>query len=256
MRDSITYWGGNELAYSDIGRGDGYPVLVQHGLIASIDDSDLFERLVGLGVRVISVARPGYGASSPYALRSLAEWADVVGALVDALGLAQFDVLGISSGAPYAYAIGRRYPDRVRNLFILSGIPALYDDEVLRYWPYPVDRNAGMPEMQKLAHELFFSHLSPQDLEKNDVRDSMANDCFGIAQDLRIRVRDWGFRLSDVKATVYMRHSRADESFVMVEMTSRLLPNCAFEAREHDAHFSREVLDDFIETVMARHYEG
>jgi len=32
--------------------------------------------------------------------------------------------------------------------------------------------------------------------------------------------------------------------------TARLLPCCEFEARENDVHFSNEVLDDFIRTVM------
>ena len=81
------------------------------------------------------------------------------------------------------------------------------------------------------------------------------NQCFGIAQDLKIRCMDWGFRLGDVKANVYMRHSQADGAvpFISAEMTSKLLPNCTFEARENDAHFSDELLDDFMRTVMMEH---
>ena len=63
-------------------------------------------------------------------------------------------------------------------------------------------------------------------------------------------------RSADVTETVYMRHSRSDNAvpFVTAEMTSKLLPSCRFEAREDDAHFSKEVLDDFIQTVMAGCY--
>jgi pimeloyl-ACP methyl ester carboxylesterase len=216
----------------------------------------LFTRLIETGARLISIARPGYGESSPYVMQNIAEWADIVSVLVGELGLSQFDVLGISSGAPYSYAIGYKFPGRVRNLFILSGTPALYAENVLSFWPYTVKKDASMAEMQKLAYELFFSHLSPEDLEKDDIQDSMMNDCFGIAQDLRIRVMDWGFSLPDVRVRVIMRHSRSDNSVPLVtaQLTAQLLPDCRLEIRENDVHFSQEVLDDFINTVMKGYY--
>jgi len=245
----LEYKGGNLLSYAEYGAQGGHPVLVQHGMIASIRDGDLFGHLVGAGARVVCVARPGYGESSPYVMKDLAEWGEIVAGLVDALGLARFDVLGISSGAPYSYAIGYKLPGRVRKVFILSGTPALYDDEIRALWPYPTDTNVLIGELQALARELFFSGLSEGDRSRNDVRDSMMNDCFGVAQDLRLRCLDWGFRLSDVRQHVYMQHSRLDDQvpFVTAEMTSRLLPNCRFEVREDGEHFSRQVLDDFAD---------
>jgi hypothetical protein len=67
---------------------------------------------------------------------------------------------------------------------------------------------------------------------------------------------DWGFRLSDVGEKVHMRHSKSDTAvpFITAEMTSKILPHCTFEIREDDAHFSKEVLDDFIGTTMAGYY--
>ena len=243
---------GNYLGYAEYGDPNGYPILIQHGLIASIKDYQIFKRLIDTGARLICVARPGYGESSPYMMKNIAEWGEIVSGLVNELGLSQFDVLGISSGAPYSYAIGYKLPDRVRNLFILSGTPALYDDTVLSFWPYPVQKKTTIAEMQKLAHDLFFSHLSKEDLARDEIKDSMINDCFGIALDLKLRCIDWGFQLSDVKAKVYMRHSKSDNSvpFITAEITSKLLPNCRFEIRENDVHFSQQVLDDFITTVM------
>ncbi len=183
----------------------------------------------------------------------MAQWADIVAVLVDQLQLPQFDVLGMSSGAPYSYAIGYKFPRKVRNVYIFSGTPALYDESVLSHWPYPVDRNAGMAELQKLARELFFSNLSAEDLKNEAIRDSMANDCFGIAQDLKLRCQDWGFSLQEVKARVYMQHSRADEAvpFITAELTSKLLPNCTLAIRETGVHFSPEALDDFIRTTVS-----
>jgi pimeloyl-ACP methyl ester carboxylesterase len=252
MKQRLTYKTKNQLSYAVYGSPNGFPILVQHGLIASIDDTMLFERLIRSGARLICAARPGYGDSTTYLLDSYAEWADITALLIQELQLSQFDLLGMSSGAPYSYAIGSQLPKMVRNMYIYSGIPALYDEKVRSYWPYPVIQNRSMAELQKLAHELFFSAVSPGDKKHNDVRDSMMNDCFGVAQDLRLRFMDWGFRLSDIKANVTMQHSRDDENvpFITAEITAGLLERCKLVVKENGGHFSSEALDAFIETEM------
>ncbi len=256
VKQIVQYGNGHSLSLTEYGDRNGYPILVQHGLIASISDYDLFHRLLDSGTRLICIARPGYGESSPYAMRNMAEWGDIVSVLVGELELSQFDVLGMSSGAPYSYAIGYKLSDKVRNIFIFSGTPALYDDRILAFWPYPVNKKASIGELESLAKDLFFLDLSPEDLLRDDIKDSMMNNCFGIAQDFKLRCNDWGFSLSDVKALVYMQHSKEDNQvpFITAEMTAKLLPNCRFEAREKGEHFSNDRLDDFIKTVMAGYY--
>ena len=160
----------------------------------------------------------------------------------------------MSSGAPYSYSIGYAFPDKARNIFIFSGIPALYDETVVSHWPYPVSRHASIVEMQKLANDLFFSGLSMEDKLKQDIQDSMMNNCFGPALDLRIRGMGWGFKLSNVRQKVFMEHSRLDEGFITAEITSKMLPNCQLFVRETEKHFSKELLDDFIKKVIAGFY--
>jgi hypothetical protein len=97
--------------------------------------------------------------------------------------------------------------------------------------------------------------LTEDDLKRNDVRDSLMNDVFGVAQDLGLRFMAWGFRLSDVKANVFMRHSKADESvpYETAVRTSELLPNCHLELLEAGPHFSEAALDDFIrDTIVSK----
>ncbi len=252
MRQTALYRKVNSLSYAEYGDSQGYPVLIQHGMVASIDDGYLFQRLIQSGRYLICIARPGYGASSPYPMANIAEWAAIAAVVIDQLGLSQFDLLGMSSGAPYTYSIAHHFPRRVRSVYIFSGIPALYDEGILSHWPYPVDKNADIAELQKLAHELFFPNVSEEDLKQNAVRDSMMNNCFGIAQDLRLRCRDWGFDLSEVNARVYMQHSRGDAGVPLVtaELTARLLPHCALTIKDTDIHFSPEALDEFIEAAM------
>jgi pimeloyl-ACP methyl ester carboxylesterase len=258
VKRTIPYLNGQLLAYAEYGDPTGYPILIQHGMVASIHDGDLFQPLVQAGKRLIFMARPGYGESTPYEMANIAEWGEVAAALVDELDLRDFDVFGMSSGAPYSYAIGRRYPDRAHNIYIFSGIPALYDAEVLAHWPYPVDKAATIVELERVAYELFFSNLSGEDLNKISGRDSMRNGCFGIAQDLKLRCLDWGFRLSDVSQNVTMRHGRFDEAvpYATAERTASLLPNCVLETKDTGVHFSADSLADFMRTAMLGAREG
>lgn len=252
MKRAIRYKKEFTVTFSDSGNEKGYPVLVQHGMIASITDTHLFNPLLENGMRVISIARPGYGESSCYPMKSIGEWGDIVAAVVDELQISEFDVLGISSGAPYGYAIAHHFSKEARKIFILSGIPALYDPQVRAVWPYPLGGNSSIDEMQVLARNLFFSNLSDAELEKADIKDSMKHDCYGVALDLLIRGKGWGFTLAEVNQDVYLRHSQMDStgSFAAAEITARLLPHGHFDIRSQDEHFSEAVLHDFIRTVM------
>ena len=252
MKQYLTYNREYQLSYAEYGDQNAYPILIQHGLIASIADYDLFERLLRNNIRLICIARPGYGDSSPYLMKSYSEWAEIVSHLIEKLSLQQFDILGMSSGAPYSYALGCRFPDQARYIYIFSGIPALYDELVRADWPYPVSQNTSLPEMQKLAHELFFANLSEEDLQKNDIRDSINNNAFGVAQDLRLRFMDWDFGLSEVTQRVFMRHSKTDDSvpYKTALRTAELLPDCQLELLESGPHFSNQALDDFITHTM------
>jgi pimeloyl-ACP methyl ester carboxylesterase len=254
MKRKILYKNGVALSFAEYGDKHGYPILIQHGLIASIDDQALFEGLIQLNTRLVCIARPGYGESSPYIMKNLAEWGDMVAPLIHELGITQFDVLAMSSGAPYGYSIGSRFPDKVRNIYIFSGIPALYDEVVRSDWPYTMAGDKSMAEIEALAHELIFSNLTRDDLARNDIRDSSMHNAFGVAQDLMLRCKDWGFRLSDVKEKVFMRHSKQDDSvpYKTAVRSAELLPNCELELTETGPHFSDQALDDFIRTTIGK----
>jgi pimeloyl-ACP methyl ester carboxylesterase len=258
MENVIEYNDGNQLAYFEFGNREGFPVLIQHGLIAAISETALFTRLIELNLRLISIARPGYGRSSPKVMNNIGEWGEITQVLVNHLKLSEFDIFGISSGAPYSYAIGYHFPDRARNIFILSGTPALYDERIQALWPFPINTQASLEELEKLAFDLFFANLADDDFTRNEIRDSMMNHCFGIAQDFKLRCLDWGFRLAQVSQSVYMRHSRTDESvpYLTAQKTADLLPKCIFESRQNDPHFSPAVLDDFMITFMQPNFTG
>ena len=49
MMKTIQYAHGNTLSYAEYGSPGGFPILIQHGLIASIRPSHLFDRLIETG---------------------------------------------------------------------------------------------------------------------------------------------------------------------------------------------------------------
>jgi pimeloyl-ACP methyl ester carboxylesterase len=243
----------NDLVVSinDFGDPNGFPIIVNHGLIASIKDEYFFSKLLEAGRRIICIARPGYGKTSSFMLDNIRMWGSVVNEVILKLGIEEFDVLGLSSGAPYSYGIAYELSKKTRNVFIFSGTPALFHKDVAALWPYPLNPDAEMSELQKLANELFF----PNGVNKNvnSSEDSYINDCFGIALDLKIRCINWGFELSQLKANIFMEHSVDDENvpFAAAEITAKLFYNCKLKKRSIGGHFSEELLDQFIfETVL------
>jgi pimeloyl-ACP methyl ester carboxylesterase len=254
MNHTINYLNGNILSYAEYGNRNGFPILIQHGLIASINEYHLFSGLIETGNRLICTSRPGYGQSSPYQMANMAEWGEITSVLINNLELTAFDVLGMSSGAPYSYAIGYKNPQKTRNIYIFSGTPALYDNQVISLWPYPIKKDSNLAEMKKVAKDVFFPNVTEKDLKRDEIRDSMMNDCFGIAQDLCLRSMDWGFKLQEVKQTVFMEHSRADQEvpYIAAELTAKMMPNCKLEVRGGE-HFSAEHLDHFIRNIILKH---
>jgi len=252
MIKKFNYSGENVLAYNDFGNRSGFPILVQHGTIASIKDTGYFDNL-GKIARIICIARPGYGESSPYKLQNLFEYGTITAKLVKELGIDKLDILASSAGALYGYAIAKACSDKTRNVYVYSGTPALYDSEVQKNWPFPITKEITVEDSQKIAFEVFFSHFSEKEKEQDFIKDSMANNCFGEGQNLRLRFKDWGFTLSEIKAKVYMQHSKKDEviPYILAERTAKILRDCEFELLEDGSHFSEDGYKLFLqETVM------
>ena len=112
-------------------RGDGPPVLLITGLGASLDLGEPFERaLCALGHQVVSFDAPGVGQSAPYRRpRRMRGFARTIEGLLDALGHAQVDVVGVSLGGAAAQQLAYQAPHRVRRLVLaatgsgVGGIP-------------------------------------------------------------------------------------------------------------------------------------
>ena len=138
---------GRSLAYAEWGEPAGVPVILLHGTPGThhaCPDNDLAdETTVRLGVRLVTISRPGYSRSTPQPGRTLLGWVDDVAQLADALALDRFALIGVSGGGPYAMACAFRLPERVGVLSLVSTGGPL--DEV------PGDRDVLAPDTRAIV---------------------------------------------------------------------------------------------------------
>ncbi len=111
------------LAYCTFGPRRGLPVFLFHGWgecrLTVPPDHHVLNRL---GIRLVTIDRPGVGCSDPQPGRSLLDWPPNVAAVADHLGISSFAVLGRSAGAAYAAACAYRLPARVVSATLVSGV--------------------------------------------------------------------------------------------------------------------------------------
>lgn len=115
---------GRRLAYREYGVPDGTAVLSYHeGLGSSLLPPGAQALASDLGLRIVSVERPGFGRSDPHPEYSFAAVAADVVALCDALDLQDIRLSAFLSGAPSAIETAIQLGSRAHSLLICSGRP-------------------------------------------------------------------------------------------------------------------------------------
>jgi pimeloyl-ACP methyl ester carboxylesterase len=112
-----TPWGVVEYAE----RGSGDPLLVVHGIYQNCASGLFSVRGLFPHRRVIAPSRFGYLGSTIPSKATVAAQADAFVSLLDALGISQIDVIGLSAGATSALQLALRHPERVKHLAVLVG---------------------------------------------------------------------------------------------------------------------------------------
>ncbi|CAL9337617.1 hypothetical protein SUDANB58_00199 [Streptomyces sp. enrichment culture] len=95
---------GRRLGWAEWGPPDGVPVLLCPGAATSRHLGFGGQAVTELGVRLISLDRPGLGVSTPAPRRTLADFAEDVRLFAGHRGLGRPAVVGNSQGAPFALA--------------------------------------------------------------------------------------------------------------------------------------------------------
>lgn len=136
---------GIEYAYREIGDG-GAPLVMLTHFRGNLDNWDpaLVDALAA-GRRVIAFDNTGVGGSSGLTPSTVARMAQDAIAFLDALDLAQVDVLGFSLGSFVAQDITLTRPDLVRRLVLASSAPQ--GAPGMHGWAKWVIESVGGPEI-------------------------------------------------------------------------------------------------------------
>jgi pimeloyl-ACP methyl ester carboxylesterase len=142
---------GRTLAVAEWGVPDGFPLVAIHGTPGSRlgrwRDASIYERM---GVRRITFDRAGYGGSTRRPGRTVADIAEDVAAIVDALGMERFAVTGRSGGGPHALACAARLGDRVIRCAAVVAVAPFEADE-LDWFAGQTDGNVREGELSLLG---------------------------------------------------------------------------------------------------------
>lgn len=263
---------GRKLAYAEFGQADGHTVLYFHGVPSSRLEPLLIgdEALIRLGLRVIAPDRPGIGGSDFQPGRGFSHWPSDVACLADALGLGQFAVLGNSGGGPYVAACAARIPDRLRAAVIVSGGWRMDWPEATNGLPFvnrlvmilarraPFLLRLVLSTMGGIAQserdkelKQFSTRMPPADyaaIEKpgrleafgTSMRECMRQGTKGVAWDMGLYVREFDFRLDEVRTPLVWFHGEQDMNapIALVRRVVAGLPAARLVTYQNEAHLS------------------
>lgn len=121
---AVRHPNGRQVYCSIVGASDLQKVVFySHGFPASRIEAMVAHREAErLGITIVALDRPGFGASDWYSERCFEDWAKDVALVADQLGVKRFGILGVSGGTPTAVAAAGTLADRVSSLTIVSGV--------------------------------------------------------------------------------------------------------------------------------------
>lgn len=264
---------GRTLAVREGGRQDGVPVLVHNGTPSSnlLYEPHLLDA-EEKRIRLFSYERPGYGGSTRNKGRSVADCADDVAAVCDALGVERLCVWGISGGGPHALATAALLPDRVVAVAALAPL-APFDAEGLDFFEGMGEQNvedlhavlegeeAHLAMLVREREELLTASaeelvdvlktlLGPADAEVltgrvaefmlDTARAGVERSLDGWFDDGVAFTQPWGFDLGSISVPVLHWHGEQDK-FVPIghgEWLSRRIPGADSRLAPEEGHLT------------------
>ena len=114
---------GRALHVLTVGPADGLPLVYHSGTPSGLVPFEpMAEAAAGLGLRLVSYTRPGYGQSDPQPGRRVADAAADVSTILDQLGAGRCVAVGWSGGGPHALATGALLGDRCLAAATIAGV--------------------------------------------------------------------------------------------------------------------------------------
>ncbi|GAC1444660.1 MAG: alpha/beta hydrolase [Chloroflexota bacterium] len=266
---TITLRDGRTLGFAQFGCRTGTPLFFFHGggssrLTRHPDDSIVED----LGVRLITIDRPGVGLSDPKPRRSLLDWPEDVCELADALGLGRFAVLGWSAGGPHALVCAYRIPHRLSSAGVISSlspvhwpgaVEAVTDfanrfSPLKRYLTKTVHRgltslhSGSQPLSDEAPHFPLPTEISiqPSSQLPTEVRAIHRQRFMELVRarewdrgiELAMLARPWRFHLEDIRMKVHIWHGTHDRTTrpYMAQYLARTIPQASLTIMPGEGH--------------------
>jgi pimeloyl-ACP methyl ester carboxylesterase len=221
------------------------------------------------GLRLVTYARPSYGASTPRPGRSVADGAGGAARVADAFGVRRFAVMGYSGGGPHALACAALLPDRVTAVVTLACLApfsgtddwfaTMASDRALRAAVAGRDARARLAETDAFDPRTFttadWAALSGawgplgQDAQ---AAERIGPD--GLVDDDVSVVRPWGFDPGAITAPVLLVHGDEDRvvPYAHSAWLHRHIPGSALWPRRGAGHVSvLEASPDALDWLLA-----
>ena len=279
---------GRRLTFVETGPCDGAPVIYCHGAIGSPlrDTVNLGPLSQRLHARHIAVNRPGFGGSDLVGGRTVTAFAADLRALVDALGIERFFLIGVSAGGPYALAAAHALKHRVIRTAVCSSLSPLCAPHrtpgmsprirlgltALAAMPRTARHlgDAVLPLLHRhpaVLHHVIAAHAAPTERARlaeagereaagTSFLNATAYGVGGMIEDYLTYSRGWGFRPQDVESEVQVWHGGRDP-LVPVEHALQLavsLPACRiFVDPDEGHHFFRRRLEEIMTVLLNPH---
>lgn len=241
------------------------------------------ETLREYGVRLVAIDRPGYGQSDPHPSQTFRSAVDDIEQVIDALDLGKkVWLLGLSMGGAFCWAAARFIPHRVAGIAMWSPVGNFFwkgissQDRAAMLTSYSLTERVLtsiarlLPffafqwfakqmscDLSKGPSEDITKSLSPEDwkcLNRPGVGERMRKDYiealkyhqgFGVAKDLQMMNRDWGFEIKEVgevfKGKIHIWQGDRDRlvPLRMQQWVQKQLPNMVFLHELHgEGHIS------------------
>jgi pimeloyl-ACP methyl ester carboxylesterase len=255
--------GGHTIEYWTCGSRGGYPVLFMHGATPMPFSAGLVAEIERRGLCVYSVLRPGYGQSTRVEYENIFAYAALLGEFIESLPADRFDVMGLSAGSPYCYALAAAYPERVRRVGICAGIPLANERRIFRMNPlrdrvfFSLSRYIPADAMGRFtvrALESMERKKGWQPAVWGEDMDTVFEkyvrpNWFGFGWSTHVQYRDWGFDATKTTCEVRIYHSRADEMIPVriVCESAKLLSSSTVILLDGEPHASEKTLWAAIE---------
>ncbi len=244
--------------------GEGAPLLMIHGSGGGHDQGMAWARpLVQRGIRVIAMSRFGYLKTPRPADASPEAQADAHVCLLDALGIGQAAVMGVSAGAPSALQTAIRHPHRVSALLLVVPIaykpgdvadsaPPLSDDKdslLLRllgsdflFWSaLHVARDQLIRHLLATAPEQVAAASAAERARVNDLADRIlpvSARAAGLIDDTRLGKRLGPFALASIGVPTLVVSARDDGfgTYAAAQYTASRIPGATFIGFDDGGH--------------------